>query len=240
MQLNLRVVYPLSGGWPKPKLRKKKKTMSLYTKAEEQKLQPKLQKEYLSGTWRTYHEAALRHGVPDSIIGRLMRRVKLGIAETVKEQRDAEVDRVLLQIEGTIGRALESFEISRKQRYRCKPCKGLGESADGETCVYCDGDGWVEELRPGDSKQLMVVLKALEQKAKIFAMHPERRSTKIGQLNLIQGGDEQNPLMGASTELLIRARRLFLELKEGGGNGKQVLDVEVEKGTDDNKKEETG
>jgi len=211
----------------------------LLTKPEERELQQKLQREYLSGAWSTYHEAALRHGVPDSVVGRLMRRIKVGIAETVKEQREEEVDRTLLQIEGTIGKALEAFEISRRARLRCKLCKGLGEQKDGTVCDQCDGEGYTMDARSGDSKHLLVVLKALEQKAKIYAMHPERRTTRIGQqYNLIQGGEAdgmQNPLMGASTELLIRARRLLLELKEGG-NG-EILDAEIVE-RDDNRDRE--
>ena len=54
--------------------------------------------------------------------------------------------------------------------------------------------------------------------------------TKIGQqLNLVQGDqvvEQKNPLVGASTEMLLRMNRLMLELKEGSGNG-EVLGVEV-------------
>lgn len=204
----------------------------IITSKERRELRAKLQTEYLTGAWTTYHEAALRHGVPDSIIGKLMRRIKLCLDETLKEQREDEVCRTLLQIEATIGKAHEAFEISRRKKSRCKACKGLGEDKDGDVCDLCDGEGWIETVHPGDSRHLTVVLKALEQKSRIYAMQPERRGTKIGQIyNVIQGPasfGEQNPLAGAPIELLLRANRLLLELEEGSGNG-EVLDVEVEK-----------
>ena len=204
----------------------------ILTKAEKRELQGKLQTEYLTGVWTTHHEAALRHGVTDSTIGRLMRRIKLCLDETLKEQREEEVSRTLLQIEATIGKAYEAFGISQRKKSRCKVCKGLGEDKDGDECDLCDGEGWIETVHPGDSRHLTVVLKALEQKSRIYAMQPERRGTNIRQqYNMIQGPGsfgEQNPLAGAPIELLLRANRLLLELEEGSGNG-EVLDVEVKK-----------
>lgn len=211
--------------------------LRILTNPERRELQRKLHTEYLMGAWTTYHEAALRHGVPDSVIGKLMRRVKLCLDESLKEQREEETTRVLFQIEATIGKAYEAFEISRKKSSRCMLCKGLGENKDGDDCYLCDGEGWIETIRPGDSKYLLVVLKALEQKSRIYAMYPERRTTRIAkQYNVLQGGElavEQNPLIGASPELLMRANRLLLEMKEGSGNG-EVLDVKVEKGESEN------
>ena len=193
-------------------------------------LQQKLTKEYLCSEWTTYSQAARRHGVSDSYIGKLMRRVKAGLEEMLKEQREEEVTRTLLQIELIIGKAYEAFDFSQRTRSRCRSCKGSGEEKDGDECNLCDGEGWIETVRPGDPKHLGIVLKALLQKAKIYGMYPERRMTKIGQqLNLVQGDqvvEQKNPLVGASTEMLLRMNRLMLELKEGSGNG-EVLGVEV-------------
>lgn len=207
----------------------------LLTKGERLALQEKLRTEYLSGTWSTQHEAALRHGVPDSIVSSLIKKIKLQIEETVKEQREDEVARTLLQIERMIGRALEAFEISRKKRVRCLSCGGAGRDKDEKMCERCEGEGWIEEVRPGNPVYLQTVLKALEQKQRIFGMQPQRSTTRIGQMLLVGGQpvDSQNPLLGAPPDVLIRARRLLLELKERG-NG-EVLDAEF---TEKKKEEE--
>jgi len=202
----------------------------ILTKAEESILQEKLQTEYLTGVWTTYHQAALRHGLPDTVIGKLMRRVKIGLDDTFRIQREEETTRTLLQIETTIGKAFEAYETSRRRIRQCKTCSGLGETKDGDECILCNGEGYIKTTVAGDSKYLIVVLKALEQKAKIYAMYPERKTMKFEQYNVIQGNElvgEQNILMGASTELLLRANRLMLELKgeKVSGNG-EILDVE--------------
>ena len=205
---------------------------SILSKKEDIDLQQKLRKEYLSAEWTTYAQAARRHGVSDTRIGKLMRRVKAGMEEDLKEGRENEVVRILSQIELTIGKAYKAFEMSQESRSRCKSCKGLGENQDGDECEPCGGEGWIVIERPGDPRFLTVVLKALDKKAKIYQMYPESNVTTIGrQLNLVQGdqvGGRTNLLEGASTELLLRANRLILELKNGNGNG-EVIDVEVGK-----------
>jgi len=198
---------------------------------EERVLQEKLLKEYLSGTWTTYHQAALRHGIPDSVIGKVMRKMKLALDDTIKNQRDEELTRTLLQIEATIGKANEAFERSRARRKTCGTCKGLGENVDGDECMVCNGDGYMEMVVSGDSKLLLVVLKALEQKARIYGMYPEKPIKIKQQVNVLQGGEvigEQNTLLGASTELLLQFNRLMLEVKAEKVNweDEEVLDVE--------------
>lgn len=187
----------------------------------------KLQTEYLSGTWSTYREAASRHGVPVAVISSIMKKIKLEMAEALKEQRETEIERTLAQIERVIGKATEAYEISRKHKSTCRTCKGSG-AVDGKECPECEGLGWVQQTRPGNPAYLAVILKALEQKQKIFGMWPQK-PTEIKQMLLVGGKD--NPLLGAPSDVLIRAQRLVLEAKKMRDNGSDeppmIVDAEV-------------
>lgn len=203
-----------------------KKRNYLLSKEEERNLHDKLFSEWTSGAWTSNREAAVRHGVPESVVGRILRRIKDELGEITKENRKDEVARTLAQIEEQIGRALRAFDESRRKRLRCRKCKGLGEGEQGNDCPECDGEGYLTISLPGDPRWLGVVQKALEQKAKIYAMFPKSDSY-MQNLNVFQPEGGRNPLLQASSEQILVAKRLLEDLQP---RVESVVDVEFSEG----------
>jgi len=215
---------------------------------ERLRLRQKITHDYLHGGYTSQHELAVRYGVSDATVCQILKQIKTILREEFEEQFQEETAKRLAQLELMIGKANSSFEISkqeqveitiRTEKCRCGKCSGTGER-DGETCPGCEGRGYnLQEVetkkvsgQAGDPRFLAIVLKGIQEIARIRQLYPERqttrRTTKIGRQYNVGAIAVENRLEGASQEMLLEARRLMLRIEQSK-NRDDIADVEFGK-----------
>lgn len=208
------------------------------------RLEAKIRKDYLEGTYHTQHDLAIRYGVADSTICQCLKRIRAIIQEDFREDTIADFERRIKQLEDVQGKANLAWERSKENseelriqyvKVKCPDCKGTGMQEDGETwCEKCDGKGTVTDEvisrkvvgQAGDPRFLSLVNECTKEIARLKGHYPERGKKKDE-----PGGEEGDKHLHfhfegkVDPEILIQMRRLRIQAEESKNGNGQVVDV---------------
>lgn len=144
------------------------------------------------------------------------------------------------QLDDTMRRALESYEVSRRPEETintqyvdvpCPKCEGTGKRGSGK-CKACDGVGYRTEEhvtrkvrgQAGDAAHLRVAVECIDKIARLRGLYPSKSNND----GTRKGLEESQEMLGdVPSDVLLNARLAVGRLLEYRRRPADVIDVEV-------------